>query len=275
MSHSSARINAIGATLPAGPSNEDRYCIQANFAIVLDGASAFRAVHPSVSQYVDALLKHLRIQLLSSQYDHDTARLVRTAINSTVSELRLTRETTPASTVNICRRIGGSWYMYLLGDSPSVVVMSDHEVKTFVDERLVLATGRHLEGYQNRLSIGTGFDAQHFDMLRRMQEHQYLVRNSDAGYWIAADDPDAADRGIQIELPTDGVLAIFMCSDGAFESVARIDDFGWVQAVNSTESTLMGLLERAHTLEIMDPEGMLYPRAKIHDDKTILLVRDS
>jgi hypothetical protein len=265
------QIEAVGATLAGGPTNEDRHVVGPDFAFLLDGASAFRPVSPTASQYVDALREHLTRELGSSPPLADLAGPVRRALAATAAELHLAPGTTPASTITICRLVEDSWRLYLLGDSPAVAVMRDGTVRTHTDERLGTSTEEFRRAYEERLLAGSGFDDVHVGLLREMQEFQYAVRNTDGGYWIAADDPRAADQGLRVAVAAHETAAIILASDGAFEPVSKLSS--WADHAAADGRRLADLLERAHEFEVDDSRGVRYPRPKLHDDKTLVLIR--
>jgi serine/threonine protein phosphatase PrpC len=219
---------------------------------------------------------HLAHGLASSAPLDDLAAPVAKALAATATELDLARSTTPASTITICRLVADSWRLYLLGDSPAVVLRHDGTVQVHTDERLGARTEDFRRTYEQRLAAGHGFDDVHVGLVREMQEFQYAVRNTDRGYWIAADDPRAADHGLRVEIPVAGTAAILLCSDGAFEPLSRLTGpFAWADLADADDDRLASLLVQAHEFEVDDAAAIAYPRAKPHDDKTLLLLRPS
>jgi hypothetical protein len=98
-------------------------------------------------------------------------------------------------------------------------------------------------------------------------------RNRPGGYWIAGAEPEAGHHGITRVTGRAHVNAVLLASDGV--SLDR----------HPTATTWRDLCDEArrdgphqvllriHDAETTDPDGQRWPRAKRHDDKTLLLVK--
>ena len=102
----------------------------------------------------------------------------------------------PSSTVALARRDGERIDVLVLGDSPIVLDHGTH-VTAFTDARLA-DVGRPLrEEIKTALGAGSGYDdPAHNARRRQLVDAERASRNHPGGYWIAADEPDAASHAL-------------------------------------------------------------------------------
>jgi hypothetical protein len=104
------------------------------------------------------------------------------------------------------------------------------------------------------------------------REAQRLARNRPWGYWIAEADPDAAEHGLNRHVPATEITWAVLASDGAAD---LIDYAGhhWPAIAHADADQLTRLLAELHDWEAtVDPDGRALPRAKRHDDKTLVAI---
>jgi len=235
--------------------------------IVLDGASAFDPAAPSADQYVDALLA-----ALSSRLDTptDLTTVLRDAISTTSRQLGLTPGDGPSSTVVLLRESGQWLELAVLGDSTALIGLRDGRTERLTDDRMSAVAARLRTGYRDRLRNGSGYDATHKEQLRQIQRAERAARNTDDGYWIAEADAGAADHAIIRRYPRHQVAWCVLATDGAQRG---FDHHGldWASLADATEDELRRRLADLHQWEAeADPDGVHLPRAKRHDDKTVV-----
>ena len=124
--------------------------------------------------------------------------------------------------------------------------------------------------YRSRLRQGCGYDATHRELLTRIQQAERDARNTPGGYWIAEATPAAGAHAIRRTYPVRDVAWCVLATDGA----QRGFDHHQVQWTTLHEETSHQLLERLDDLHDWeadhDPDGTELPRAKRHDDKTVV-----
>lgn len=263
----------IAVSLSGGSENLDRCHVGAGFAFLLDGATAVRAVDPGVGRYVDSLSRHLQLSLATGVNDPDLVSLVASSVAGVVQDLRLSRISTPTSTITVCRSYRDTWQILVLGDSPAVVLLKGGSQIVVTDPRLARTTEMFRRRYEARLVGGFGFDGAHRNLLAEMQEHQFNARNRDDGYWIAGEDPGAVRHSLQVTLNIADLDAVILCSDGAFDSAKETGNADWLAISHMSVIELEALLRELHASELVDPDGQRRPRAKRHDDKTVVILR--
>jgi hypothetical protein len=145
-------------------------------------------------------------------------------------------------------------------------------VERVTDERIARVAPGLRAQYQGRLRAGHGFDSTHQALLREIQRAERAARNRPGGYWIAEADPAAAEHTTIRRYPTDLIEWCVLATDGA----QRVYDHrhGDWSARPADTGCLQRCLEQLHEWEARcDPHGRLLPRAKRHDDKTLVVCR--
>ena len=124
----------------------------------------------------------------------------------------------------------------------------------------------------SRLRAGHGYDEQHRAALAALQCAQRHACNRPDGYWIAEADPDAADHGFTLYVPAAAITWAVLATDGAAD---LIDHTGhaWPDIAHADADQLAALLTQLDEWEDRtDPDGRSLPRAKRHDDKTLVAI---
>ncbi|MGW4330277.1 hypothetical protein ACWEKR_30860 [Nocardia sp. NPDC004573] len=154
-----------------------------------------------------------------------------------------------------------------------VIGSLDDSYKVLVDERLTELNLPESERYRSRLKAGTGYDDEHRAILSQLQHAERIHRNQPGGYWIAEADPAAANHAMIAQFPRQSVSWAALATDGAAESLVPLG-ISWPQIAHMSENELSNALARCHQWEtVSDPDGQHHPRAKRHDDKTLVVVR--
>lgn len=250
------------AQLPEPPEGADRIFITPNAVIVLDGASAFGPANPDPATYVDRLGAGARDALAADPRANLVEVLAR-SIEATAGELVLTPGLAPSSTVAIAR-----W----VDDHVDLLVLGDGQIRTplraVTDVRLDAVGVAERTAYRARLAEGHGYDDRHRSLLVDLQIQQAAHRNRPGGYWIAEADPSAAAHAITESHPITEMPWLMLATDGAYRV---LDHLGIGVEPTGTSSDLAERLHRCETWESADdPDGMVLPRSKRHDDKTLV-----
>ncbi|MEJ3652530.1 PP2C family serine/threonine-protein phosphatase [Actinomycetes bacterium KLBMP 9759] len=236
--------------------------------IVLDGASAYDPATPSADQYVDALLAAL---VNSLDEPVDLRAVLRDAIATASEHLGLTPGGGPSSTVLLLRNTRDWIEVAALGDSTAVIGLYDGTTERLTDDRLAgIATDLRV-GYRERLRAGGGFDTGHRDKLGELQRAERAYRNATGGYWIAEADTAAADHAIVRRYRASDVIWWALATDGAQRGIDH-HGIAWSDLSRASTEELAEQLEVLHQWEAQDdPNGEALPRAKRHDDKTLVV----
>ena len=241
-----------------------------HFAIVLDGATAFLPVDVDPGTYASTLGEAIANQL-DDNPTADLCAVVRTGITHTVTQLDLTPGRSPSSTVAILRSHEDVTDLYVLGDSP-IHYGTDTYTATLTDDRLSHVAATERRHYESRLRAGHGYDEHHRAALAALQRAQRAACNRAGGYWIAEANPGAAHHGLTRHLPASAITWVVLASDGAAD---LIDHTGrpWSDIAHAGADQLAALLAQLDDWDVTaDPDGRVLPRAKRHDDKTLVAV---
>ncbi|EGD45059.1 hypothetical protein NBCG_00595 [Nocardioidaceae bacterium Broad-1] len=202
--------------------------------------------------------------------DEPLTGLLADAIKTTAKALDLTPGgRAPSSTVAVVRKRADA--------SVDVLVLGDSQVSVpgeiLRDDRLAPLASAERTAYRTRLVDGHGYDDEHRRSLAALQAEQLKHRNKSGGYWIAEADPAAAEHAITRRLSPDAAPWCVLATDGAYKPMEhlRLDD--WSSVSDATSDELQALLLRCQDWESGDAEGRRLPRAKRHDDKTLVAVR--
>jgi hypothetical protein len=230
--------------------NEDYAVCGTNWAIVLDGATAFPGVESGcihdVSWVVHRLAAALAVRMLGEamRLDDMLAAAIEEVRNLHIETCDLANPDSPSTTVAMARVSGGILDYLTLADSPIALWNPRKGMQIFEDERIANLPG------------GRPYTR---DLVRSS-------RNSSGGFWVASTKPEAAYHAItgSIELQPDTEIALF--TDG----VTRLVEF-----YQYTWDSLFELLRR------VQPEGVIAAvrdmeikerpsHGKQHDDATVV-----
>lgn len=265
-------VHIEAATLAGGENNQDRYAYGNGWAFVLDGASSFSETPPvhDGGWYAEQLKCELSELLERSGSTARTSWIVAQAIEKTAAlHDTKTQGPCPASTIAIARWNSRVVDMYVLGDSCAAFVNPDGQVKTLIEDSRIDRLGiSAATDYRERLVRGSGFDPEHKKLLAEVQARQMVVRNQPERYWIASDDPSAAEEGISRRLPLTSAQ-IYLFSDG----LTTVQDSVEICTALFNSKNVGAYLTELQTIEREDPRADRFPRSKPHDDKTAVCIR--
>lgn len=258
-------VRIAQATLAGAGPSQDRILSTAQAVVLLDGATALvpTAVPPTV--YVDTLGSAL-VCGLSTNTNTDLRKVLADAIARTATLLRLLPGQSPSSTVAMVRVVDHDADVLVLGDSQIVT-----PGETYRDDRLSHVAAAQRTAYRSRLAHGAGYDDTHRTMIRALQAEEARWRNRPGGYWIAEADPTAARHAIVAHLPA--VPWLVLSTDGAYRPMRHLGRDDWEGIAKTDAVGLAAILDGVHRWETDDdPDGCALPRAKRHDDKSLIAV---
>lgn len=233
-----------------GSSNEDYVLCGADWAIVLDGATAFQGVESGcihdVTWLVRRLAAALAVRMLrnTAPLDEILAAAIQEVSSLHVETCDLANPDSPSTTVAMARISGAILDYLVLADSPIVLWHPQRGIRVFEDARIANLPGGRPYTY---------------DLVRS-------CRNRPGGFWVASTRPEAAYQAVRgsIELEPGSEVALF--TDGA----TRLVDF-----YGHTWDSLFTLLRQVR------PAGLIAsvrkreardkpPHGKRHDDATVV-----
>ncbi|HLQ57083.1 MAG TPA: hypothetical protein VK162_22780 [Streptosporangiaceae bacterium] len=108
----------------------------------------------------------------------------------------------------------------------------------------------------------------------RMKQAELTIRNVAGGYWLAAADPAIVTHAITGDVPRQHVQRAALLSDGAARAVDpfKLCDWQGLLAVLAAAGP-SELIRQVRAAETTDPAGIRWPRNKIHDDATAILIQ--
>ncbi|MEY9839570.1 protein phosphatase 2C domain-containing protein [Streptacidiphilus sp. EB103A] len=240
--------------------------------IVLDGVSTVSDEEPRGRWYVQVLGEHLAKGLVRDPFA-PLASILEVAIDQVVQGHGLVPGASPAATVAIVRATGDGVDALVLGDSPVVTQDLSGVVHAVTDSRLHALVGQQaaFKEYQERLRSGGGFDAGHRRLLQDLRAHQMQWVNREGGYWIAEAIPEAGRHAVVHSWDRNQLGAVLVATDGVSCAVDEYGMFTWESLAEACRSHgPASVVDSVHQEEAQDPNAVLYPRYKPHDDKALV-----
>jgi hypothetical protein len=201
------------------------------------------------------------------------AKALAAAITDTAARHRNTCDLghpgTPSAAVAIVQARRKTLRYLLLGDV-TVVLGLGHGIRVLTDSR-VQGTARAERQAADELPSGSPEKAQ---ALVRMKQAELTARNVAGGYWVAAADPAIVAHAITGELPRQHLQQAALLSDGAARAVDPFQLCDWRGLLTILTTAGPGeLIRQVRAAEAADPAGIRWPRNKIHDDATAILIQ--
>ncbi|MEV6840827.1 hypothetical protein AB0N17_41210 [Streptomyces sp. NPDC051133] len=257
-------------TEPGGAApNEDWVAATPTLAVVLDGLSTAgldTGCRHGVPWFVTNLGSQL-VAILATSEASLTAGLasVLERVAALHPECDLHNPGTPSATVAVLRQREGFLDHLVLADSP--VVLEGPDDFTVVTDLRVDDVLPELRAEVERYETHT---PDHQEALRRFVTAQRQTRNTPAGYWVAAADPEAADHAIVGSTATEDVRTAAVLSDGASRLVTEYSMATWHEVFTMLRTGgPRDLINAVRKVEAMDPTGRRWPRYKSGDDATV------
>ncbi|MEV0061260.1 hypothetical protein [Nocardia sp. NPDC050718] len=251
-------------------SGDDRLIVTDDAVIVLDGATVHDPTMPSAGEYVDRLGSELAKSIAQGT---ELVDVLEGSLARTVEALGIQPGLAPSSTVALVRFGSETVEGLILGDSSVIVGLRDGTVIGHTDDRLSRLRLPEADLYRRFLSEGQGFSGRHRKVLQELQLAERAQRNQPGGYWIAEADPVAAKHALHMRYTVDEVLWVITATDGVVDLAPTLG-VGWSEVAEMSTVELDRFLDRIHTWEAeTDPNGLVLPRSKRHDDKTVAVVR--
>jgi hypothetical protein len=118
------------------------------------------------------------------------------------------------------------------------------------------------------LQFGT---PEHQQALRQLVDSQTKTRNREEGWWVAANDPEAASRAMTGSYPLESVQRMAAFTDGATRPVDQMKLYDWSAYLDLLDKVgAQNLIAHVRRIESDEPAGDRFPRTKRHDDATVV-----
>ncbi len=178
----------------------------------------------------------------------------------------LTHPGTPSATVVMLRRVRDRLEYLVLADS-TLVLTGDDGHQALSDGRAAVL-GRQHQVSMDALPNGT---PEHDQVVRENVAQMRAYRNRPGGFWVAAVDPEAATQALTGVCPAADIRSAILASDGAARLVDRfaLADWSMVEDMIATAGP-QAVIGAVRAAEHDDPQGRRWPRAKRHDDATLV-----
>ena len=240
------------AASPLRP-NDDFVLAGERFVIVLDGATAPVGVESGCVHDVPWLVGRLGVNLAALLVGAPEAGLVdvlRDGIAATMGDhvgtCDLRNPDSPSSTVAILRCGAGFVDFIVLGDSAVVIEHEDGGLLVAHDDRTAYLSDYSVAGVSR-------------------------LRNSDEGFWVASNRPEAADEAIAGRVAAADVTRAALMTDGVTRLVERYGR-SWLELLERMDKQgPRRLVADVRAEELAAPPGAY--RGKLHDDVTAVLCR--
>jgi hypothetical protein len=208
--------------------------------------------------------------------DHSSlppAKALAAAISDTAARHRhtcdLAHPGTPSAAVAILQARRKVLRYLLLGDVTLVLDLG-HGLRVLTDTR-VQATARAERRAADDLPSGSPEKAR---ALVRMKQAELTARNVAGGYWLAAADPTIVSHAVTGDVPRQHVQRAALLSDGAARAVDPFQLCDWEGLLAILTTAGPGeLIGQVRSAEATDPAGTRWPRNKVHDDATAILIQ--
>jgi len=252
-------------SVPAWPgrTNEDFTAATPTAAVLVDGAGGFAGAEAVCRHGVAWYARRLGAAILSLAPDGTLPAALAEAIARVTDDHRATCDVadpiSPSAAVAIVRVSGGAVEHLVLGDAVVVLARAAGAPLVVTDPREVDVSRPYRSALRD---VAEGSDAYH-RLLRDLRAN----RNRPGGFWVAKDDPRAAEEAVTGSFPVSDVSGVVLLSNGASRIVDRFDLTDWPGAVALLASS--GPAEIIHRVRRAEARHAVPP-----DDATITLCTD-
>lgn len=269
------RVVSAGVPGVSGRVNEDVVVAAAGVVVVVDGAGLWVGEEQGCVHGVAWYARRLATSFLSAAVDGPEKSLdeaLAVAIGEVADAHRdtcdLRHPRSPWSTALAVRRTGDSLEYLVLADSVLLIDRGE-EVEVITDARLA---NLHAP-FQNKLRTLTEGTAEYDAFIDEYTRAIRGARDRPGGFWVASTKPEVAYEAVTGTVDLAGVEAAVLLSDGASRPADLFMTSSWRELVDLVRAEGPdALLTRVREIERTDPEKARWPRGKVHDDATAVLV---
>lgn len=172
----------------------------------------------------------------------------------------------PTFTVVLIRQIDQRLEYYILGDS-GLLIESENKIKHLTDNRLQEFSDRNKKVINQ---LQGNFKLDDPKVLKVLQEQRKLL-NTEEGYWIGSIDGRGISQGIKGEMKVNEKTRILCFTDG-YSRIFDLFHFVDIKDVSLAVDFIKNTINQIRSIEMEDRECSIYPRPKISDDLSVILV---
>jgi len=242
------RVTMASVPARAGRVNEDFAGAVPEAAVVLDGAGiagAASVCRHGVAWFATRLGGSLLGRLALAPGGALPALLAEAIVEVTDQHrdtCAVTDPISPSATVAMLRVAGGTLDYLVLGDSFLVLDRAGDAPLVVTDPRELVISRRY------ELALARGDERE--GVLRELRAH----RNRPGGFWLAKDDPRAADEAITGSCPVAGLRGAVLLSNGVSRIVDRFGLTDWAGVLSSGPAEIIGRVREAEARETVAPD---------------------
>ena len=271
------RVSMATSPASAGQPNEDFVGAVPHAVVLLDGAG--QAGTASTCKHgVAWYTRRLGVTLLDRLSTDDGAGLrdvladAITAVAAThAGTCDLADPSSPSATVGLFRLAERQADYLVLADSVLAFQRRRGAPVIVCDGRLETVGAR----YRAAVDAAANGTVEHDEARRAYITALRAHRNKPDGFWVAADNPDAAAEAIVGSQPMDDLAAIALLSDGASRLTDTFRLADWTELLALLENQGPAeLIGRVREVERSDLLGTRWPRTKTFDDATVAYCTD-
>jgi hypothetical protein len=248
--------------------NEDHWAVGRDMVVVLDGATArtetgcIHGIAWYVRHLADAIIDHPGLP----PADALALAIVQTANQHRTCDLE--HPGTPSAAVAIVQARQNVLRYFVLGDV-TMIADTRHGLQVVTDNRV---SGTALAERATADALPNG-SLQKAEALVRMKQAELAARNVPGGFWIATADPRVVKHALIGEFPLADVFRIVLLTDGAARAISPLNIYDWASLIALLTSTgPEELIRQVRAAESKDPDAIRWPRNKVHDDATAVIV---
>ena len=268
-------VRVVSATVPGvvGRVNEDVVAAAADVVVLIDGAGLPEGEEQGCLHGVAWYARRLATAFLHAAVDGpDLRSALAVAIEEVADAHRdscdLTHPRSPWSTVLAVRRTGGTLEYLVLADSVLVIDRGD-TVEAITDTRLAELHAP----FKAELETLTRGTPEYDEFIGRYAATIRGTRDRPGGFWVAGTKPEAAFEAVTGTVDLTGVEAAILLTDGASRPADLFRTSTWRELADIVRTGGPdALLTHVRAIERTDPGKAKWPRGKVHDDATAVLV---
>ena len=278
------RFDLIDSVSEAGTSvNEDRATASTGAAWILDGATGVspQRLFPGPSDpawfaaAADALLAHL-----TRENDDGMALLRRLVAElhdgcaaAALAPLADTEIELPSASLAVAQLVGGEIDLLMLGDCKLLLRQQDGRVEAFDQSSVAPFDSKLVEALRALRADGETALSEITPRLTPLIRENRLWKNRPGGYGVLTADPTCFAFAETTRRPAAATTHLLLATDGFYRLV---DTYHMLTAGELMQAALERGLAPLHAelrrLEGSDPECLAFPRVKVRDDATAMLV---
>jgi hypothetical protein len=277
------------ATAPGGTVNEDGYGLwpidAPRAAWVLDGVTGIndRALLPGPSDaaWFVAAVQEVLPAVLADAPEVPAADLIAALVRalerrqsaSWLDPRGANGRETPAASFALVRLMGGDIEILRLGDCLVLLEAADGTVTVMDHPVLAAIEAETRDALLEMRARGITDPKKAFETMMPRLRAQRTRRNLPDGYGVLAAEPSCLPMMHVDHMPAGELRSVLLVSDGYYRLVDHYNAMNDSELVRQTRDVGADtLLKQLRAIEADDPLAMSYPRLKIRDDATALLV---